>query len=110
MRQKPIAYVTGTYAGHFVVKPTNPSMVLPAGLALYVGAPKPLTPTQRVYLDYLTEFRSLKDLAHQFGCTTEGARKHIKVLHARGLIKRECFFKWIKGRQKGAWAWHYIAK
>lgn len=71
---------------------------------------KPLTPTQRVYLDYLTEFRSLKDLAHQFGCTTEGARKHIKVLHARGLIKRECFFKWIRGRQRGAWAWYYIAK
>ncbi|NDD54219.1 hypothetical protein EBZ39_10150 [bacterium] len=71
---------------------------------------KPLTPTERVYLDYLTEFRSLKDLAHQFGCTTEGARKHIKVLYARGLIRRESFFKWIKGRQKGAWAWHYIAK
>ena len=71
---------------------------------------KPLTPTQRVYLDYLTEFRSLKDLARQFGCTTEGARKHIKALHARGLIDRECFFKWVKGQQRGAWAWYYTAK
>jgi DNA-binding CsgD family transcriptional regulator len=110
MRQQPIAYVTGTYAGHFVVKPTNPSMVLQAGLALYAGAPKPLTPTQKTYLEHLNEPRSLRELARLFGCTTEGARKHLKALDAHGLIIRESRYKWVKGKQKGAWAWYYQAK
>ena len=32
---KPIARVTGYYAGRCVVEPTNPAEVLPTGLALY---------------------------------------------------------------------------
>ena len=31
----PIAVVTGTHAGYFVVKPTDPAMVLPVNMALY---------------------------------------------------------------------------
>ena len=32
---EPIAFVTGTHAGYFVVRPTNPAMVLPVNMALY---------------------------------------------------------------------------
>jgi len=32
---KPIAFVTGTHAGYFVVRPTDPAMVLPVNMALY---------------------------------------------------------------------------
>jgi len=35
--QEPVAYVTGTYGGRFVVAPLNPAMVLPIGMALYAG-------------------------------------------------------------------------
>jgi hypothetical protein len=43
--QKPVAYVTGAYAGHFTVVPTNPALVLTTGMALYTHPPqrKPLT-------------------------------------------------------------------
>jgi hypothetical protein len=34
-KQEPVAFVTGTYAGRFVVKPLNPAMVLPVNMALY---------------------------------------------------------------------------
>ena len=33
--QEPVAYVTGAYAGHFTVVPTNPALVLTTGMALY---------------------------------------------------------------------------
>ena len=39
-KQEPVAYVTGTYAGRFVVKPLNPAMVLPVSMALYT-TPQP---------------------------------------------------------------------
>jgi len=32
---KPIAFVTGTHAGYFVARPTDPAMVLPVNMALY---------------------------------------------------------------------------
>jgi hypothetical protein len=38
--QEPIAYVTGTYNGRFVVAPLNPAMVLPVGMAFYTTPPK----------------------------------------------------------------------
>ena len=38
--QKPIAYVTGTYSGRFVVAPLNPAMVLPVGMAFYTTPPQ----------------------------------------------------------------------
>lgn len=38
-KQDPVAYVTGTYAGRFVVKPVNPAMVLPVNMALYTTPP-----------------------------------------------------------------------
>jgi hypothetical protein len=38
-KQKPVAYVTGTYAGRFVVKPLNPAMVFPVNMALYTTPP-----------------------------------------------------------------------
>jgi hypothetical protein len=34
---EPIAYVTGTYNGRFVVAPLNPAMVLPVGMAFYAA-------------------------------------------------------------------------
>jgi hypothetical protein len=33
--QGPVAYVSGVYAGHFTVVPTNPALVLTTGMALY---------------------------------------------------------------------------
>jgi len=33
--QEPMAYVSGSYAGHFTVVPTNPALVLTTGMALY---------------------------------------------------------------------------
>jgi hypothetical protein len=33
--QEPVAYVTGTSFGRFIVEPLNPAMVLPVGMALY---------------------------------------------------------------------------
>ena len=39
-KQEPVAYVTGTYAGRFVVNPVNPAMVLPVNMALYT-TPQP---------------------------------------------------------------------
>ncbi len=43
--QEPMAYVSGSYAGHFTVVPTNPALVLTTGMALYSHPPqrKPLT-------------------------------------------------------------------
>jgi hypothetical protein len=40
VEKEPIAYVTGTYNGRFVVAPLNPAMVLPIGMALYTVPPK----------------------------------------------------------------------
>ena len=42
MNQEPIARVTGTYGGRFVVEPLNPAMVLPTNMALY-AEPQPET-------------------------------------------------------------------
>lgn len=39
-KQEPIARVTGTYGGRFVVEPLNPAMVLPTNMALY-AEPQP---------------------------------------------------------------------
>jgi len=36
----PIAFVTGTHAGYFVVRPTDPAMVLPVNMALYIHSKK----------------------------------------------------------------------
>jgi hypothetical protein len=43
--EQPVACVTGAYAGHFTVVPTNPALVLTTGMALYTHPPqrKPLT-------------------------------------------------------------------
>jgi len=61
--QKPVAYVTGAYAGHFTVVPTNPALVLTTGMALYTHpAPqrKPLTDEE------------LKFIADQYGSVFGG--------------------------------------
>jgi hypothetical protein len=36
---EPVAYVTGTYGGRFVVEPVNRAMVLPVGMAFYTTPP-----------------------------------------------------------------------
>ena len=106
---KPIAVVTGMYQGHCVVRPTDPAVVLPAGLALYTRPYFSISGTQRAYLEYLSEPRSLTELAAHFECTTEGARKHVKALLRRDLITYEMQFKRKEG-QKGAWAKYYQRK
>lgn len=106
---RPVAYVTGVFAGRFVVQPTDPARVLQAGLALYEAPQGPLTATQQAYLDRLHTPRSLKELSAIFYCTTEGARKHIRVLMSRGLVKRDARFRRPAG-ERGAWAWYYVRK
>jgi hypothetical protein len=39
-KQEPVAVVTGTYAGRFIVEPLNRAMVLPTNMALYT-TPQP---------------------------------------------------------------------
>ena len=34
-KQKPVGYVSGFYGGYCVIQPTDPSVVLPVGTALY---------------------------------------------------------------------------
>jgi predicted ArsR family transcriptional regulator len=70
---------------------------------------KPLTKTEKMYLNHLTQPYSLIELSEHFGCTTEGARKHLKVLMSKGLIERESRYRWTEGRH-GAWAWYYRRK
>ena len=70
---------------------------------------KPLTKTEKMYLNHLTQPYSLIELSTHFGCTTEGARKHLKVLMSKGLIERESRYRWTEGRH-GAWAWYYRRK
>lgn len=40
-KQEPVAYVTGTYGGHFIVQPIDRAMVLNQGMALYAAPLKP---------------------------------------------------------------------
>jgi predicted ArsR family transcriptional regulator len=70
---------------------------------------KPLTKTEKIYFNHLTQPYSLIELSEHFGCTTEGARKHLKVLMSKGLIERESRYRWTEGRH-GAWAWYYRRK
>jgi hypothetical protein len=64
---------------------------------------KPLTKTQKVYLDALAEPKSLQNLADQFGCTPQNALKMIRALEARKLISKEKLFK----HHVGAWSYYY---
>ncbi len=70
--QKPVACVTGAYAGHFTVVPTNPALVLATGMALYTHPPqrKPLTdeeidalPWTKNYESDVTLYEALRDFA-----------------------------------------------
>lgn len=36
-KQEPVAYVTGFHSGHCVIKPIDPALVLPVGIALYTA-------------------------------------------------------------------------
>jgi hypothetical protein len=70
--QEPVACVTGAYAGHFTVVPTNPALVLTTGMALYTHPPqrKPLTdeeidalPWTKNYESDVTLYEALRDFA-----------------------------------------------
>ena len=67
---------------------------------------RPLTKTQKIYLDALAEPKSLQNLADQFGCTTQNALKMIRALEARKLISKEELFK----QHVGAWSYYYQRK
>lgn len=68
-------------------------------------APRPLTPTQLAYLEALGDWKSLQDLALQFGCTPQNALKMVRALEARGLISKSLLFK--RRLERGAWAYYY---
>ena len=65
----------------------------------------PLTKTQQVYYDALTEPKSLQDLADQFGCTPQNALKMMRALEAKRLVSKTLRFK--RRLDKGAWAYYY---
>jgi hypothetical protein len=67
---------------------------------------RPLTKTQKIYLDALAEPKSLQNLADQFGCTPQNALKMIRALEARKLISKEKLFK----QHVGAWSYYYQRK
>jgi hypothetical protein len=76
--QKPVACVTGAYAGHFTVVPTNPALVLTTGMALYTHPPqrKPLT-DEEILLDEV--------LRYYFGCNGGAgpvSQKGVKIIRA----------------------------
>lgn len=63
---------------------------------------RPLTKTQQLYLDALTEPKCLQDLANQFDCTPQNALKMIRVLETKKLISKELLFK------RQVWAYYYV--
>ena len=67
---------------------------------------RPLTKTQKIYLEALAKPKSLQNLADQFGCTTQNALKMIRALEARKLISKEKLFK----QHVGAWSYYYQRK
>ena len=67
---------------------------------------RPLTKTQKIYLEALAEPKSLQNLADQFGCTTQNALKMIRALEARKLISKQKLFK----QHVGAWSYFYQRK
>jgi hypothetical protein len=76
--QEPVACVTGAYAGHFTVVPTNPALVLTTGMALYTHPPqrKPLT-DEEILLDEV--------LRYYFGCNGGAgpvSQKGVKIIRA----------------------------
>ena len=68
-------------------------------------SPRPLTPTQLAYLEALSDWKSLQDLAQQFNCTPQNALKMVRALEANKLISRTSWFK--RGAGRGAWAFYY---
>lgn len=68
-------------------------------------SPRPLTPTQLAYLEALSDWKSLQDLAQQFNCTPQNALKMVRALEANKLISRTSWFK--RGTGRGAWAFYY---
>jgi hypothetical protein len=74
-------------------------------LLINKAAPRPLTKTQKAYLAELSDWQSLNDLAHKFGCTPQNALKMIRVLEANRLISKTKLFK--RRTDKGAWAFYY---
>ena len=58
--QGPVAYVTGTHAGRFVIAPLNPAMVLPVNMALYTTPPA----AQRTWVGLTeTDIKTIEDNA-----------------------------------------------
>ena len=53
-RDEPVAVVTGVYGGRFIVEPTNPAMVLPVNMALYIH-PRPRKPLTDEQIDEIAD-------------------------------------------------------
>ena len=78
---EPVAYVTGTSSGYFVVKPTDPSLVLPEKMALYS------TPPKREW-QWLTD-EEILNTADFFGSFQYGdAQGHKRLEFARAIEQR----------------------
>lgn len=70
-------------------------------------SPRPLTPTQLAYLEALSDWKSLQNLAQQFNCTPQNALKMVRVLETKGLVSKTPLFK--RRLDRGAWAFYYKA-
>ena len=65
-KQEPIAHITGYYRGYCIIKPTDPAVVLPVGMALY-RSPKEwvgLTDEEVSYCRYAATFCDELDTAY----------------------------------------------
>ena len=72
MNQEPIARVTGTYGGRFVVEPLNPAMVLPTNMALYAEPqPKVEQEPDDLTIAYMSGFYDGKKKREWVGLTDE---------------------------------------
>ena len=77
--QEPVAYVTGAYAGHFTVVPTNPALVLTTGMALYTHPVDDTALLRQAVLDTIDELMGAQRERHpMFSEGYDHALLHLK--------------------------------
>ena len=64
-KQKPVAHITGYYRGYCIIKPTDPAVVLPVGMALYRSPKEWVGLTVNEARDFYESDLSREDLIHK---------------------------------------------
>ncbi len=86
MSNEPVAYVSGSYAGHFTVVPTNRALVLTTGMALYTHPVDDTALLRQAVLDTIDELMGAQRERHpMFSEGYDHALLHLKeFVSARG--------------------------